>query len=66
VPAGRLTWLVETDLTAAAAMERLWPRVFDRRERGLVIPVDAAAGWRVHSGGGEDAAVGWIGSRLKP
>jgi hypothetical protein len=58
------TWRVETDLAASAAMEHLWQQVFAGPERILVFAVDASAGWRLHSGAGEDPAVEWLGRRL--
>jgi hypothetical protein len=59
------TWLVETDLTADAMMEHLWPQVFAAPERVVVFAVDASAEWRLHSGTGQDPAVNWLSARMK-
>ena len=58
------TWLVETESTVEAVMDKLWPQVLDAPERVLVFAVGVGAAWGLHSGSGADEAAEWLGRRL--
>jgi hypothetical protein len=59
-----MTWLVETEATVEAVLDRLWPQVLAAPERVLVFAVGAGTAWVQHSGSGADVAAEWLTRHL--